>query len=100
MGVGGWVGGWLRIKLIIRLSQPQAGAWAWAELGNNLNKKKPYIKLFLLPWNFKKYFEQMLRQNFSLNNILIMHKRDQFTQSHFFHECKHFPNNEIKLTKR
>ena len=29
------VGGWLRITLIIRLSQPQAGAWAWAwaELG-------------------------------------------------------------------
>ena len=33
----GGVGGWLRITLIIRLSQPQAGdwAWAWAELGKN-----------------------------------------------------------------
>ena len=26
--MGGWLGGgWLRIKLIIRLSQPQAGDW-------------------------------------------------------------------------
>ena len=31
-----WVGGWSTISLIIRLSQTQAGAWAfaWAELGN------------------------------------------------------------------
>ena len=31
------MGGWPRISLIIRLSQPQAGDWAWlawAELGN------------------------------------------------------------------
>ena len=31
------MGGWPRISLIIRLSQPQAGEWAWlawAELGN------------------------------------------------------------------
>ena len=38
--MGGWVvGGWSRITLIIRLSQPQAGDWAWlawAELGNFL----------------------------------------------------------------
>ena len=31
--------GWLRIKLIIRLSQPQAWDWAWAELGDNVNEQ-------------------------------------------------------------
>ena len=35
MGVGGWVGGWLRITLIIRLSQPSL-AGVGAELGNSL----------------------------------------------------------------
>ena len=30
---------WLRITLIIRLFQPQAGDWAWAELGKNTKRK-------------------------------------------------------------
>ena len=37
--MGGWVGGWPRISLIIRpQAQPQAWDWAWlawAELGKN-----------------------------------------------------------------
>ena len=36
--MGGWVGGWLRITLIIRLSQPSlAGVGAGAELGKMLS---------------------------------------------------------------
>ena len=38
--MGGWVGGWLRFLLILRLSQPSfAGVGAWAELGNREAKE-------------------------------------------------------------
>ena len=34
--LGGWVvGGWFNSVVRLRLSQPQAGDWAWAELGRN-----------------------------------------------------------------
>ena len=32
--LGGWCGGWFNSVVRLRLSQPQAGALAWAELGN------------------------------------------------------------------
>ena len=43
--MGGWSGGWLRITLIIRLSQPSlAGVGAGAELGNISKKFFNYLQ--------------------------------------------------------